>query len=123
MFVVVGIFSIPSFCRILPLYFDRRLNSRTAKNPSAMANGICVKAYMPKNVENAVKTLPLSGNARPSWNAVMTYVIKSAMAVAAKTPIIGIIPAFLDIFHMAKPIAGPAMPMEKMLAPRVVMPP
>ncbi len=54
------------------MYFDRKLNIRTARRPSAMANGICVIAYMAKNVANDVRTLPLVGNARPSWKAVVT---------------------------------------------------
>ena len=46
---------------MFPLYFDRKVNIITEMRPSAMAKGICVIAYIPKNVTNEVRTLHLWG--------------------------------------------------------------
>ena len=64
-----------------------------------------------------------AGKARASCIEVTTYVVQSASMAARKTERYIFSPDLLARTKTRYPIRGPAMPMEKMLAPRVVKPP
>ena len=60
---------------------------------------------------------------RAIWNEVMTYVHRSARTAAQNMETPTPAPAFLTMVQMSIPHRGPKIPMEKMLAPSVVIPP
>lgn len=91
--------------------------------PSAIANGICVIAKMAPNFKNASKKPAEVGKAKASCAEVVTYVDKSLRATARKTPTEVGKCDFLQATQITYATIGPTIPIEKVLAPRVVIPP
>ena len=104
------------------LSFKIYSNITTVRIASAIESGIWVYANTIMNLKNAAPKLGI-GNAKESCEAVVIYVNISPAKAAKNTAIDDDKPVFMIDLYINHAANGPIIPIEKIFAPNVVIPP